>query len=128
MTEAIAAAPALKPARSQWADVWRQFRSHRGAMVALLVDRVRAGEPAMPAPFLGDAALFPTSPWLIASALKVPVQLGFGLYRGGNRYDLVFETFSDGVAIERHNRPAILAALPDLRRLGILHRLRQLGE
>ena len=25
------------PARSQWRDVWRQFRSHRGAMVALVL-------------------------------------------------------------------------------------------
>jgi len=31
---ANAAAPA-SPARSQWQDVWRQFRRHRGAMVAL---------------------------------------------------------------------------------------------
>ncbi len=83
----------------------------QGAMVALLVDRVRAGEPAMPAPFLGDAALFPTSPWLIASALKVPVQLGFGLYRGGNRYDLRFEPFADPVDVPRRDRRAALQAL-----------------
>ncbi|UFM66380.1 ABC transporter permease [Paracoccus sp. MA] len=25
------------PARSQWCDIWRQFRSHRGAMVALVL-------------------------------------------------------------------------------------------
>lgn len=25
------------PARSQWRDIWRQFRSHRGAMVALVL-------------------------------------------------------------------------------------------
>ena len=35
---AVAAAPNLTPAsRSQWRDVWRQFRRHRGAMVALVL-------------------------------------------------------------------------------------------
>ncbi len=59
-----------------------------GALVALLVDRARPGEPSLPAPFLGVPAPFPVAPWLIAAALKVPVVLAFGLYRGGNRYDL----------------------------------------
>ncbi|MBT2749362.1 MULTISPECIES: acyltransferase [unclassified Lysobacter] len=82
-----------------------------GAIVALLVDRAAPGEPSTMASFLGAGAPFPTAPWLIAAALKLPVVLAFGLYRGGPRYDLVFESFSDGVAIERHNRPAILSAL-----------------
>lgn len=82
-----------------------------GAMVALLVDRVRPGELALPAPFLGTDAWFPASPWLIASALKVPVQLGFGLYRGGNRYELVFEPFADAVDVPRGNRHGALQAL-----------------
>ena len=75
-----------------------------GALVALLVDRARPGEPWLPAPLLGADAPFPTAPWLIAAALKVPVVLAFGLYRGGNRYDLAFEVFSPGLTIERHNR------------------------
>ena len=82
-----------------------------GALVALLVDRAAPGEAATSVSFLGASASFPTAPWLIAAALKLPVVLAFGLYRGGSRYDLVFETFSEGVAIERHNRAAVLAAL-----------------
>ncbi|HEY0505069.1 MAG TPA: acyltransferase, partial [Lysobacter sp.] len=82
-----------------------------GALVALLVDRVRPGEPWLPAPLLGDFAPFPTAPWLIASVLQVPVMLAFGLYRGGNRYDLVFETFSDRTTMARHNRSEAVAAL-----------------
>lgn len=82
-----------------------------GAMVALLVDRARPGDPALPAPFFGGDALFPTAPWLIAAALKVPVQLGFGLYRGGNRYDLHFEPFADAVRVRRGQRASDLAAL-----------------
>jgi predicted LPLAT superfamily acyltransferase len=82
-----------------------------GAMVAMLVDRVRGDEPSLPAPFLGAEARFPTAPWLIAAALKVPVVLGFGLYRGGNRYELVFESFADGVEVPRGQRAAALSAL-----------------
>lgn len=39
MTEALAAQTAAppKPPRSQWADVWRQFRSHKGAVIGLVV-------------------------------------------------------------------------------------------
>jgi predicted LPLAT superfamily acyltransferase len=39
------------------------------------------------------------------------VVLGFGLYRGGNRYDLVFEPCSDGLDIPRERRRTELAAL-----------------
>ena len=83
----------------------------QGAMVALLVDRVRGEEPSLPALFLGEEARFPTAPWLIAAVLKVPVVLGFGLYRGGNRYDLDFEVFADTVQAPRGERAAALAAL-----------------
>jgi predicted LPLAT superfamily acyltransferase len=58
---------------------------------------------------LGDEAPFPVSPWLIASVLQVPVTFAFGLYRGGNRYDLVFEAFSDRIEVPRKNRNAALA-------------------
>ncbi len=83
----------------------------QGHMVAMLVDRVRGDEPTVPANFLGASARFPTAPWLIAAALKVPVVLGFGLYRGGSRYDLWFEPFADAVDVPRGARAAALAAL-----------------
>jgi predicted LPLAT superfamily acyltransferase len=82
-----------------------------GALVALLVDRARPGEPSLAAPLLGTPAPFPTAPWLIAAVLKVPVVLAFGLYRGGNRYDLVFETFDDAIDIPRRERAGALAQL-----------------
>jgi predicted LPLAT superfamily acyltransferase len=82
-----------------------------GALVALLVDRVQPGQPSRSAPFLGDEARFPVAPWLVASVLQVPVVLGFGLYRGGNRYRLVFELFSEGIAMTRSERPAVLGEL-----------------
>lgn len=82
-----------------------------GAVVALLVDRAQPGESTQAVPFLGRQALLPTAPWLIAAVLGAPVMLAFGLYRGGNRYDLVFESFSDGVHAPRPQRTAILEAL-----------------
>ena len=82
-----------------------------GALVALLVDRTRPGEPSLPATFLGAIARFPTAPWLIASVLQVPVFLAFGLYRGNRRYDLVFEPFSDGAAVPRPQRAQALTTL-----------------
>ena len=82
-----------------------------GALVALLVDRAATHEAAVRAPFLGEDARFPTPPWLIAAVLQVPVVLAFGLYRGGNRYELVFEPFSDRISVPRHNRTQMLHEL-----------------
>src|SRR5690606_5156948 len=61
--------------------------------------------------FLGKPAQFPTGPWQIAAALKVPVVLCFGLYRGGNRYELHFEVFAETLRVERANREASLNAI-----------------
>jgi predicted LPLAT superfamily acyltransferase len=75
-----------------------------GALVGLLVDRARPGEPVQWLPFLGSPAPLPTAPMLIAATLGIPVVLCFGLYRGGRRYDLHFEVFSDGGTIPRRER------------------------
>ena len=82
-----------------------------GALVALLVDRVHPGGQTVSAPFFGRPAPFPLAPWLIAAVLKVPVALGFGLYRGGNRYELAFEAFADGADVPRAQRQAAVSAL-----------------
>lgn len=82
-----------------------------GALVTLLVDRARPGNAVVTADFLGAPAPFPTAPWLLAAAVKVPVVLCFGLYRGGNRYDLHFELFAHTLTIERSNREAALKAI-----------------
>ncbi|HEY5806733.1 MAG TPA: hypothetical protein VIT67_02130, partial [Povalibacter sp.] len=76
------------------------------SLVTLLVDRARPGNPMVEVDFLGRPAPFPVSPWMLASALKVPVVLCFGLYRGGNRYDFYFERFTDSLSIERGRRDA----------------------
>jgi predicted LPLAT superfamily acyltransferase len=83
----------------------------RGEIVTLLADRPGAGEPTVAAMVLGAEARLPSAPWLLASALKVPVALCFGLYLGGNRYDLEFEAFSDRIVLERRGRDAALAGI-----------------
>ncbi|WP_426286361.1 acyltransferase [Luteibacter sp. E-22] len=83
----------------------------QGGMVALLADRGHQGESTCRVPFLGTPAPFPVGPWLLASALKIPVVLCMGIYLGGNRYRLIFEAFSDGVDIPRAQRAVALEAV-----------------
>ncbi|KAF1702759.1 acyltransferase [Pseudoxanthomonas suwonensis] len=72
-----------------------QHALQQGALVALLVDRVHGHEETVSVPFVGTPARLPLTPWRLALALHAPVLLCFGLYRGGNRYDLRFEPFLD---------------------------------
>ncbi|HEY0683548.1 MAG TPA: hypothetical protein VGD45_14530 [Steroidobacter sp.] len=81
------------------------------ALVTLLVDRARPGNQVAIVDFLGRPAPFPTGPWQIAAALKVPVVLCFGLYQGGNRYELHFEVFAETLRVERADREASLNAI-----------------
>ena len=83
----------------------------QGSLVALLVDRVHDGQAGIEAEFLGRPAPFPEAPWRIAAATGAPVVLGFGLYRGGRRYEVVFEPFSDGIRMRRQDRREALATL-----------------
>lgn len=80
-----------------------------GAIVALLADRLRPDGEAHDTAFLGGSAAFPTAPWRIAAALGVPVMLCFGVYRGGNRYHLRFETLADRIERERDGGQGIAA-------------------
>ena len=88
-------------------------RLDEGHIVGLLADRGLDEQSMAPLPFLGAPARFPVGPFRMAALLRRPVVLMLGLYRGGNRYDIVFEQiaapedFSDGAtgpAIERMMR------------------------
>jgi predicted LPLAT superfamily acyltransferase len=81
------------------------------AIVALLADRGQPNNPTQTASFLGVPAPFPLSPWLLAAVVKTPVMLAFGLYQGGNRYDLHFEMFADRVSIDRNRRAEVLSEI-----------------
>jgi predicted LPLAT superfamily acyltransferase len=77
-----------------------------GDLVAILADRVRPASRSVTVPFLGGQAPFPAGPFLLASALKCPVYLIFGVYRGGNRYDLRCEPFAERIDLPRRGRDA----------------------
>lgn len=83
----------------------------QGALIGLLGDRARPGEATRGARFFNAPAEFPIAPHLIAAILELPAVLAFGLYRGGNRYEVHFEDFSAGTAIPRNERAARLAEL-----------------
>jgi len=84
--------------------------AEEGALIGLLADRVRPGDAVHSCEFFGAPADFPTSPYLLASLLELPVVLCFGLYRGGNRYDLYFELFAEQIRLARSERGAQLGA------------------
>jgi predicted LPLAT superfamily acyltransferase len=80
----------------------------RGEMVAILADRVGPGSRATEAQFLGDSAQFAAGPFILASVLRCPVYLTFGLYRGGQRYELYCEPFADQIELPRKTRDQAL--------------------
>jgi predicted LPLAT superfamily acyltransferase len=66
-----------------------------GKFVGMLADRSIADAPAQVVSFLGAPALFPSGPMRVAAALRRPVIFMTGLYRGGNRYHVVFRQIAD---------------------------------
>lgn len=82
-----------------------------GAVVGLMVDRAHAGERTVAVNFLGGIAHFPASPWLLAAALKVPVMVVFGMWRGGDRYEARVDLLAEQIDLPRANREAALTSL-----------------
>ncbi|MGB1014609.1 MAG: lipid A biosynthesis acyltransferase [Nannocystaceae bacterium] len=80
-----------------------------GEMVAILGDRVAEGEKSVVVPFLGQPARFPAGPYLLASVLKCPIYLTFGLYREGATYDLFCEPLAERVVLPRGQREVAAA-------------------
>ena len=70
----------------------------------MLGDRATANEKTTQCNFLGAPATFPAGPILLASMTHCPVILFFGLYRGGNRYEIYFEHFADEIELARDRR------------------------
>lgn len=83
-------------------------RLDRGEMIAILADRVGGRDRQVVVDFLGGKAAFPAGPFLIASLLKCPVYLVFGLYFEPNRYELFCEPFAERVELPRQARASAL--------------------
>src|SRR5579864_607920 len=82
----------------------------RGSFVGMLADRTIGESPAQRLNFLGYPALFPSGPMRAAAALKRPVFFMTGLYRGANRYHVVFRQIADFTDVARANREAQVQA------------------
>jgi predicted LPLAT superfamily acyltransferase len=63
----------------------------RGEVVGILADRVYGEEATQRIAFLGAPARFSMSPFRLARITRAPVVSVFGLYHGGNRYEILFE-------------------------------------
>jgi predicted LPLAT superfamily acyltransferase len=75
-----------------------------GFFVGTLGDRVSSDDKTTQCQFLGRPAAFPVGPVVLAAMTRAPVILFFGLYRGGNRYEIYFEDFADEIALNRDRR------------------------
>ena len=81
----------------------------QGYMVGVLGDRVVAGEKTARVRFFDRETAFPAGPLLLAALAGCPVILFFGLYRGGNRYEVHFETLAERIVLDRRCRQEQLA-------------------
>ena len=96
-------------------DSMLKVREHldTGSMIGILADRTILGDARDSmrwVDFLGAPAAFPLGPLHMAAMLKRPVIFMTGLYRGGNRYDIHFETLADFSRVERGKRGAEVQA------------------
>jgi predicted LPLAT superfamily acyltransferase len=74
--------------------------------VGMLGDRVMAGskEKTVRCRLLGEEVELPSAPYLIAASLKVPLIVFFGIYHGGNRYQIHFELLAEERTLSRTHR------------------------
>ncbi len=81
-----------------------QSRLAAGVFVGVLGDRTIGEDARQKVTFLGTPAWFPTSAMRAAAMLRCPVIFMVGLYRGANRYRVVFEKLADFSHTPREQR------------------------
>jgi predicted LPLAT superfamily acyltransferase len=82
----------------------------RGTVVGMLGDRSLGTDDTRAVAFLGGRAALPLGPFRMAAIMKRPVLFMAGLYRGGNRYDVHFETLADFSAVAPRGRTVAVQA------------------
>ncbi|SPP64780.1 lipid A biosynthesis acyltransferase [Nitrospira lenta] len=75
-----------------------------GGVVGIMGDRLMVEDQSVRCEFLGEGAAFPSGPVRLAHAVRAPIVLFFGLYRGGNRYDIHLELLSESVRLSADHR------------------------
>jgi predicted LPLAT superfamily acyltransferase len=81
-----------------------------GELVAVAGDRVGLNDRIVTVKFMGQEASFASGPFLLASVLRCPVYLVFGIYTEPNGYDLTCELFAERIELPRANREEALQA------------------
>lgn len=81
-----------------------------GCAVGMLADRTPANDTLYPVQILGANAHLPVGPFRMAALLRRPVIFMTGLYLGGNRYAIHFDTLADFSAVARGQRDAAVHA------------------
>jgi predicted LPLAT superfamily acyltransferase len=82
----------------------------QGIVVGMLGDRSLGSDDTRQVDFLGDQAALPVGPFRMAAIMKRPVLFMTGLYRGGNRYDIHFETLADFSSVAPRGRTVAVQA------------------
>ena len=87
-------------------DTMLQVREclERGTLVGIMGDRLMSQGQLVMCDFLGSPAAFPSGVMRLAHAVSTPVVLFFGLYQGGNRYDVHLELLSQTVRLSPERR------------------------
>ncbi|HUX63521.1 acyl-CoA synthetase [Sulfuricella sp.] len=85
-------------------------RLDAGGVVGMLVDRTPGNDTLYPVQILGADAHLPSGPFRMAALLRRPVVFMTGLYLGGNRYAIHFESLADFSDVTRGQRDAALQA------------------
>ena len=85
-------------------------RLDRGAFVGVLADRTLGDEAVHAVTILGERAYLPIGPMRAAAILRRPVIFMAGLYRGANRYHVVFEPLADFSSVAPTGRDAAVRA------------------
>ena len=82
----------------------------QGGVVGMLADRSLGNDDTLAIDFMGEPAEQPLGPFRMAAIMKCPVLFMTGLYRGGNRYDIHFETLADFSAVAPRGRAGAVKA------------------
>ena len=85
----------------------------QGTVVGMLGDRSLRNDDTRQVDFFGEPAALPLGPFRMAAIMKRPVLFMTGLYRGGNRYDIHFETLADFSAVPPRGRTLAVAGGDD---------------
>src|SRR5450830_1706510 len=89
-----------------------QERLNDGMLVGMLSDRTLGDEAMAQVNLLGASAGLPTGPFRMAALLRRPVVFMTGLYMGGNRYQVHFDTLADFTDTPRDERAQAVDMAP----------------